>query len=71
MLRFLRFKSSYKRKTTTADTDACSLDTVTGHKILDLPDLPPRYASLDFPRDMPGECYRFWASSFQVYEQTI
>ena len=49
MLRFLRFKSSYKRKTTTADTDACYLDSVTGHNVIDLPDLPPRYESLDLP----------------------
>ena len=65
--RFLKSQSGYNSKSAAAAAaEACSLDSVTSCEFLDPPDLPPRYASLDLPHDMPGECYYFWTSSFHL-----
>ena len=64
--RFLQSKPVYKNKSAAAAAKACFLDSVTGYELLDLPDIPRRYAGLNLPHDMPGECYYFWTSSFHL-----
>lgn len=52
---FLQSNSGYQRKRN--DDHAIPLNFTTGYEDIDLPDLPPRFASLDLPFDwyMPGK----------------